>query len=161
MLKINQKVVDEIYRHAVKESPLEACGYLAGSDNTVFKNYAMTNIDKSTDHFTMDINEQFMVIKKAKNEGLKIIAVYHSHPNSPARLSEEDRRLANDPGISYVIVSIAENKLDIKSFKLKNRIFKEEKLKIIAGNAEYDSAKRNRRRVAGICAATARIRELK
>jgi len=131
MLKIYQKIVDEIYRHALKEAPLEACGYLAGRKNIITKNYPMINIDKSHDHFTLDVNEQFRVIRDARNNGLEIMAVYHSHPNSPARLSEEDIRLANDPDIYYIVVSTVRSNLDMRSFKIKDGVIKVEKLKVI------------------------------
>jgi len=131
MLKINQKIIDEIYKHAKEEAPFEACGYLAGRKNNVMKKYAMTNMDKSKEHFTLDVNEQFKVIKEARSKGLDIIAVYHTHPHSPARLSMEDIRLANDPDITYIILSLAEQNIDIRSFKIKNGVIKKEELKII------------------------------
>ncbi|MBM3708486.1 MAG: M67 family metallopeptidase [Actinobacteria bacterium] len=132
MLKIYQKIVDEIYRHALKEAPLEACGYLAGKKNIITKNYPMTNIDESRVHFTFDVNEQFRVIRDVRSNGLEVIAVYHSHPNSPARLSEEDIRLANDPDIYYIVVSAVRSNLDIRSFKIKDGVIKVEKLKVIS-----------------------------
>jgi len=132
MLKIYQKIVDEIYRHALKEAPLEACGYLAGRKNIITKNYPMTNIDESKVHFTFDVNEQFRVIRDVRSNGLEVIAVYHSHPNSPARLSEEDIRLANDPDIYYIVVSAVRSNLDIRSFKIKDGVIKVEKLKVIS-----------------------------
>jgi len=131
MLKIYQKIVDEIYRHALKEAPLEACGYLAGKKNIITKNYPMTNIDESRVHFTFDVNEQFRVMRDARSNGLEIIAVYHSHPSSPARLSEEDIRLANDPDIYYIVVSTVRSNLDMRSFKIKDGVIKVEKLKVI------------------------------
>lgn len=72
MLKIYKDAINEIYRHVLKESPLEACGYLAGRNNIVYKNYAMTNIDKSKEHFAMDINEQFIITREVRSEDFKI-----------------------------------------------------------------------------------------
>jgi hypothetical protein len=39
---------------------------------------------------------------------------------SPARPSQEDIRLAYDPYISYVIISLADGGEDVKSFKIKD-----------------------------------------
>jgi len=39
------------------------------------------------------------------------VAVYHSHPVTPARMSAEDIRLANDPTMVYLIYSLASNEL--------------------------------------------------
>ena len=42
----------------------------------------------------------------ARAAGLKILGNWHSHPQTPARPSKEDLRLANDPGAIYAIVSL-------------------------------------------------------
>ena len=50
-----------------------------------------------------------------------MLAVYHSHPESPARPSEEDIRLALTPGVVYVIVSVMNPaSAEIKGFLISN-----------------------------------------
>lgn len=98
--------MEEIAKHAKEEAPLEACGYLAGKEGKVFNLFRMTNLDKSPEHFSFDPAEQFKVIKEARKKNFKLIAVYHSHPSSSARLSEEDLRLAYDPEVVYLIHSL-------------------------------------------------------
>lgn len=58
-------------------------------------------------------------------------AVYHSHPATPARPSAEDIRLANDPSISYVIVSLAGPEADVKSFLIHNGQVSPEPLEVL------------------------------
>ncbi|MBE0535275.1 MAG: M67 family metallopeptidase [Phycisphaerae bacterium] len=87
-------------------APVEACGILAGVDRRVTRLYEMTNVDNSSDHFMMNPAEQFSVIKLIRAAGLKMIAVYHSHPATPARPSEEDIRLALQPDVAWVILSL-------------------------------------------------------
>ncbi len=117
-MKIPESIVDAIYEQAIAEAPLEACGYLAGNDGVVTRCYPMANADQSETHFSFDPQEQFRVLKEARAKGLELIAVYHSHPETPARPSAEDIRLAYDPGIYYVIASLADGQKSIKSFKL-------------------------------------------
>jgi proteasome lid subunit RPN8/RPN11 len=38
--------------------------------------------------------------------GLTPLGNWHSHPESPARPSEEDKRLAYDPTVNYLILSL-------------------------------------------------------
>ena len=119
-MRITKKIIREIIAHAKKEAPLEACGYLALKDGVITAFYALTNIDQSGEHFSFDPKEQFMAVKDARSKGLEIRAVYHSHPASPARPSQEDINLAFDPGIIYFIVSLAGAKEEVKAFSIKN-----------------------------------------
>lgn len=119
-IKVTQKVYDQILAHAQKELPIEACGYLAGKDGVVTKAFELTNIDQSNEHFSFDPKEQFEVMRNTRQEGLDLIANYHSHPETPARPSEEDIKLAYDPNILYFIASLADSKKDLKAFSIKN-----------------------------------------
>lgn len=119
-MKITTSVLKSITEHGRRELPLEACGYLAQKNGIVTKHYEMRNQDHRGDHFTMDPREQFAAVKDMRESGLKLAAVYHSHPETPARPSEEDIRLAYDPEISYVIISLADQgKTVVKSFKIR------------------------------------------
>ncbi len=130
MIMINNSVFKSIIEHARKDFPLEACGYLAGKNRIISKHYEMRNIDKSRKHYSFSPEEQFKVLRESRNAGLELLAVYHSHPESPARMSNEDIKLARDPDISYVIVSLIED-AKIRAFRVKNRIITEEKLEVV------------------------------
>ena len=117
-MKIDKAVLQSITDHCRQEMPYEACGYLASDNGTIIHHYELTNTDKAADHFSMDPQEQFGAVKDMRSRSLKLAAVYHSHPETPARPSEEDIRLAYDPDISYVIISLAKPEITVKSFKI-------------------------------------------
>jgi proteasome lid subunit RPN8/RPN11 len=131
MLKIPKEIYEDIVSHAKQQTPIEACGYLAGLDDVVKKIYKMKNTDNSKEHFSFDPKEQFEAFKDANKQGLRLIACYHSHPKTPARPSEEDIKLAYDPNISYVIVSLADLEPDVKSFKIKKGEVAKEDMEIL------------------------------
>ena len=119
MLRIPRKLADAIIDHAFQGFPLEVCGILGGTEGTISDIYRMTNTDRSNEHFMMDPREQFAVIKELRVKGLEMLAIYHSHPESPARPSAEDIRLALTPNVSYIIVSLQEaNNPVLKSFRI-------------------------------------------
>ena len=119
MLLIKRTVLEAIIAQAREELPYEACGYLAEKNGIVESAIALANIDKAADHFSMDPAEQFAAIKKMRGQGQRLCGVYHSHPETPARPSLEDIRLAYDPEISYVIISLADpERVEVKSFKI-------------------------------------------
>lgn len=135
MIKLNKSQFKEIYDYAVKELPNEACGLLAGEkegeDIIITKVYLLTNLDKSPEHFTMDPKEQFEVIKDIRKNNWQLIGNFHSHPSTPSRPSEEDKRLAFDPNASYFILSLAQEEPVLKSFKIIDNNVEEEKVEIV------------------------------
>jgi len=122
MIQIPRSIINGIVLQARAELPNEACGLLAGKGEVAEYRYGMTNADASSEHFTFVPAEQFQVMRSARSEGLDIIANYHSHPATPARPSEEDIRLAFDPNILYVIVSLAEPTPVVKAFHIRQGI---------------------------------------
>lgn len=130
-MKIKKDIYDNIIAHAKKLAPIEACGYLASQNNVVTKHYELTNIDQSEEHFSFDPAEQFATIKDARTNALEVCAVYHSHPETPARPSQEDIKLAYDPNVSYVIVSLADGGEDVKSFRIKEAQITLEDIEIV------------------------------
>ena len=105
-LQIPTHIFEQMQEQAKAQAPIEACGILAGGDNRVEKLYEMTNVDQSSTHFMMEPEEQFKVVKDIRSAGLEMLAIYHSHPQTPARPSAEDIRLAFTPDVTYVIVSL-------------------------------------------------------
>lgn len=130
-LKIPLPIKEEIIRLAERDDPIETCGYLAGTDNDEVRAiFPMTNIDHSPEHFSFDPREQFRVVKEARQRGLKLVAVYHSHPTTPARLSEEDIRLANDPELVYIVYSLRDQ--EMRAFKVnRDKFITEERLEVL------------------------------
>ena len=110
MIKISRADFQKILDHAVSELPNEACGLIAGklegNDKIIEKVYLLTNIDKSNEHFSLDPKEQLAAIKDMRAAGLSPLGNWHSHPESPSRPSDEDKRLAYDKSASYMILSL-------------------------------------------------------
>lgn len=122
MIYIDKLEYERIVEQAKNEFPHECCGYLSGSisgeDIFIKKIYPLTNIDKSSEYFSMDPKEQFNALRFIRNAGLKIIGNYHSHPYSPSRPSEEDKRLAFDTKILYGILSLEKPEHVFNLFKI-------------------------------------------
>lgn len=122
-IKLGKDDYRKILAHCEQGLPNEACGLLAGTvaDNikTVTKVYLLNNVDASNEHFSMDPREQLASLKDARSYGFNIIGNFHSHPESPSRPSEEDKRLAYDSSIEYLILSLQEREnLVLKAFEI-------------------------------------------
>lgn len=122
MIYIEKKEYEKIIEQAKKEFPNECCGFLAGNkkeQNLFIKTaYAMTNIDASSEHFSMDPKEQFKAVKSIRENNMELVGNYHSHPYTPSRPSEEDKRLAYDPKAIYGILSLEKEEPVFNLFKI-------------------------------------------
>jgi len=67
-------------------------------------------------------SEQFAAIKDMRAEGFKMIAIWHSHPATPPRMSAEDLRLAFTPDVAYVILSLATEPPTLCAFMVRDGI---------------------------------------
>jgi [CysO sulfur-carrier protein]-S-L-cysteine hydrolase len=119
MLQIPESILRAVVAHAQSGFPLEVCGLLGGKGLEVTSHFTMTNTDASKEHFTMDPKEQFAVARALRAAAQEMVAIYHSHPESPARPSQEDIRLALTPDVSHLIVSLVERENPVvKAFRI-------------------------------------------
>ena len=113
IIRMKYTLLDEIARYGTGHLPEEACGLIAGTkdgnDKSIQKVYCLTNIDHSNEHFSLDPKEQLAAVKDMRANGLVPLGNWHSHPESPSRPSEEDKRLAYDSTASYMILSLMDN----------------------------------------------------
>lgn len=136
MITMARADYEAILAHARKEAPVEACGLIGGvktdSGKEIKKVYILTNIDHAEEHFTLDPKEQLAAIKDMRANGFVPLGNWHSHPVSPSRPSEEDKRLAYDSTASYLILSLmeADNPV-LNSFHIEGDTAEKEELVII------------------------------
>ena len=128
-------------QHARKTAPVEDCGLIGGriaeatvkpvdpfgshflvpSEKFVEKVFFLTNTDHSEEHFSLDPKEQFAAVKELRAQGLELLGNWHSHPASPSRPSEEDKRLAYDSRASYFILSLNGGEPVLNSFHIEKQ----------------------------------------
>ena len=129
MIQLNKADFEKMLAHATRELPDEACGLIAGEvqgmDKIVRKVYLLTNIDHSNEHFSLDPKEQLAAVKDMR------LGNWHSHPESPSRPSEEDKRLAYDSKASYMILSLMDRENPVlNSFHIEGTDTEKEDLQI-------------------------------
>ncbi|MCH7556710.1 MAG: M67 family metallopeptidase [Planctomycetes bacterium] len=139
-LEIPAYVFEQMLEQAKAQAPIEVCGILAGNGSKVEKLYKMTNADNSSNRFMMEPKEQFAVVKDIRSAGLEMLAIYHSHPETPARPSAEDIRLALTANVIYLIVSLQDaNAPAVKGFLLEDGNVAKVSVKISDSETSCDS----------------------
>ena len=142
-ITIKRSDFNKMYEYALSQRPDEACGLIAGTDREdgvreIKKIYLLTNTDHTNEHFSIDPREQLSAVKDMRADGLSPLGNWHSHPETPSRPSEEDKRLAVDSRASYLILSLAgEGNPVLNAFHVEgaedSREVRKEELEILEG----------------------------
>ena len=136
MITMSKNDYEIILKHARENLPEEVCGLIAGkkggNNKSIEKVYCLTNIDHSNEHFSLDPKEQLAAVKDMRANGLVPLGNWHSHPESPSRPSEEDKRLAYDSTASYMILSLMDNENPVlNSFHIEGTESEKEELVLV------------------------------
>ena len=100
--------VAQIVGHAEAEYPLEACGILGGREGRSAQVYPLPNVERSAIRYAADPEAQLQAMLEVEGRGWEIMAIYHSHPASPAYPSATDLEMAYYPEALTLIVSLAD-----------------------------------------------------
>ena len=119
--KSHKKILTD---HASKEEPNESCAILYGESDEKFwevKEIWLTeNIDSSPIEFTLSAEQTMEMYQKEKELNLKIIGIFHSHPNGEAYPSSMDKKfMRNNPYVWTIYSGISKN---FKAYVLKPEI---------------------------------------
>lgn len=96
-----RKIID----HLEALRPLEGCGLVSGRKNAVYGIYPINNRLHSPVAYEMDPAQQLAAMLDIEEQGLELIAIYHSHPIGPATPSAIDVQQNYYPEAIQLIVS--------------------------------------------------------
>lgn len=119
-LVLPRKLVNQILTHAQQHEHTESCGLISMSDGRPAHYYAVKNIaaDPST-HFEMEPKQQIAAMKHMREHGEDLLAIVHSHPESPPVPSVTDMQELAYPDACYIIVSLGtRGVLEMRGYKL-------------------------------------------
>lgn len=136
MLEIDRKAIDKMVKDAERTFPDECCGFFFGNvegDKRIISSIIVVDNSKEGDkrrRFEISASDYMKAENFADENGLSLLGVYHSHPNSPAIPSELDR-IAAQPYFSYIIISVFDGLYShARSWQLNDEFqFEEEKIK--------------------------------
>lgn len=111
-IKIPRTVIAEMISHSLEDDPEECCGFLLGTGDEVTRLRRAKNVDKQKiRRYSMDPIEVMEIQQDADTNGVRFVAIYHSHTYTQAHPSETDINNAVDSGWTdpyYVLVSLVE-----------------------------------------------------
>ena len=127
VVRIKKSAYEGMIGHAESGYPYEVCGVMIGNKDlitdyrecknliseddiqTEFKSENELSRQRLRDRFELDPKSFIEADEWAREKGLEILGIYHSHPDHPSQPSETDRKIAS-PGWGYIIFSINNGK---------------------------------------------------
>ena len=117
----------------IRTLPNEGCGLLLGtSEGVVVDVVPSPNVADSAKVYEIDPKVLLRTYRRADDEGLEVIGVFHSHTHSPAYPSPTDVRQAPDPSWHYVLISLAETETRVASYRIVDEVITAEDVVVTA-----------------------------
>ena len=130
MLVITPAQRDAMIATCIRALPDEGCGLLLGAADEVSDVVASPNVAASAKVYEIDPKVLLRSFRRADDEGLEVLGVFHSHTHSPAYPSPTDVRQAPDPQWHYVLVSLASVPAQLRSYSIVDGEVSEEEVRV-------------------------------
>lgn len=127
-MQISQAQLDDVIAHAQADAPNECCGYMSLKDGTVQQVHRAENLRNSPYGYEID-PRSLLAANDLDDDGFGV-AIYHSHPRSPAEPSQTDINLALYPHWLYVIVSLAGDP-ELRAWRIADGRVEEEPVEVV------------------------------
>jgi [CysO sulfur-carrier protein]-S-L-cysteine hydrolase len=132
---IDRALLHELIAHAREEYDAECCGLIACLEPTAeggdgirraVRVRRATNVFASRKRFEIDGKELLRALSEFEEDGLELAAIYHSHTHTPPYPSQTDVNFAaNWPGLEWVIIGLAEEQPEVRSYLIDGADVKE------------------------------------
>lgn len=122
MLSLSQSHFDAMVATCIRALPDEGCGLIlgqtAGDTSTVTEVVASENIAHSAKVYEIEPKVLLTTFRRADDEGLEVLGVFHSHTHSEAYPSPTDIRQAPDPLWHYILISLRDLPTVLRSYRI-------------------------------------------
>lgn len=134
MLTVSQAIYDDIVAHARRDHPDEACGVVAGAEDSdvASRVVPMVNAERSPTFYRFDPTEQLALYREMERRGEEPVIVYHSHTATEAYPSRTDVSYAAEPHAHYVLVSTRDtDSTEFRSYRIVDGVVTEEPVSVV------------------------------
>ena len=113
MIKIERTAWDIMVAHVESTYPKEGCGVMLGNAQLASEAVPLPNSysGPQEDFFVLDPQDLARADREAREAGLGIIGIFHSHPDCDAYFSQRDLE-HSCPWYSYVVLSVKKGRFD-------------------------------------------------
>jgi proteasome lid subunit RPN8/RPN11 len=139
-MRVARVIAEQMYAQALAEFPSECCGMIIGPEaeaigindgvrscrnvqQELHQRYPERFPRDATIGYAMAKEDIEAIVKETQERGWVVKVCYHSHPNTGAYFSQEDRRNAEGwdlwfPGVRFVVISVYPGEVrDIQGYR--------------------------------------------
>lgn len=115
-------LVNQLLTHAQHSPEAEVCGLISRTGKGQYRVYPVANVAGEADHlFAMEPKAQIEAMRRMRENGEELFAIYHSHPHAPAEPSLRDLQEAAYPEAFYLIISLnTKGVLEMRGYRLQH-----------------------------------------
>ncbi len=128
-LWLPREIYEQMLMQARAELPNECCGLLAGQlcpapaageplIGAVQRCYPLINALASATEYESEPGSMFRAVRDLEGQGFDVLAVYHSHPQTPPLPSRKDRERNFSPEVVNLIISLQDEKPAVQAWWL-------------------------------------------
>jgi [CysO sulfur-carrier protein]-S-L-cysteine hydrolase len=106
-MRLTRDQLRRLIAQARRDAPNETCGIIAGKEERATKILPLKNIDSEPRvRYNADPTELLHALREIEDNDWEHLAIYHSHPASPAYPSPTDIARAFYPNAVYLLISL-------------------------------------------------------
>jgi proteasome lid subunit RPN8/RPN11 len=130
--RLPRTLVNELLHHAQVSPDNEVCGLIAKQQGRATRIYPIPNAARDTAHrFELDPHSQIEAMRKMRDSGEELFAIYHSHPDSTALPSTNDLQETGYPDALYLIIALGtKGVLEMRGYHVEDGRAREVELEI-------------------------------
>ena len=120
---LTRSQLERLVAQARADAPNETCGLIGGNDGRALQIYPLKNVDDNPRiRYLADPQELLYAIRDVEeNHDWQVLAIYHSHPASPAYPSPTDVERAFYPDAIYILISLMNPELvDVRAYRIED-----------------------------------------
>ena len=136
-VRLPRSIVSQLLLLARNSPEEEICGLISRDQNGFRKCYPVDNAaaDKKN-FFTLDPKGQIEAMRRMREHGEELGAIYHSHPDSPPLPSRADIDQHEYPDVLYLIISLSrKGLLELRGFHILSRETREVAIALVDESA--------------------------
>ncbi len=104
-IKLSKADKEILSEYSENQKPNESCAILFGKNDKVLELFLTENIEKSPTSFTISNEQLIEGYRIAEEKKMKVIGIFHSHPESEAYPSNTDKKFMQSNPVAWIIYS--------------------------------------------------------